>query len=75
MFNKLLHLINPNLNLLNRGGGGGVGLCGPRRILFKKNKGKQTKLIQQLVAYAINLPGELPFAESDSAAQLRYRRL
>ena len=32
MFSKFLHLINPNLNLLNRGGGGGgggVGLCGP----------------------------------------------
>ena len=22
--------MNPNLDLLNRGGGGGVGLCGPR---------------------------------------------
>ena len=29
VFDKLLHLINANINLLNRGGGGGVGLCGP----------------------------------------------
>ena len=29
VFSKFLHLINPNWNLLNRGGGGGVGLCGP----------------------------------------------
>ena len=32
MFSKLLHLINPNINSLNRGGGGGVGLCGPRLL-------------------------------------------
>ena len=30
VFDKFLHLINPNLDLLNRGGGGGVGLCGPK---------------------------------------------
>ena len=29
---KLLHLISPNSNLWNRGGGDGVGLCGPRYI-------------------------------------------
>ena len=29
VFSKFVHLINPNLDLLNRGGGGGMGLCGP----------------------------------------------
>ena len=29
VFSKFVHLINPNLHLLHRGGGGGVGLCGP----------------------------------------------
>ena len=33
VFSKFLHLINPNSNLLIRGGGGGVGLCGPRYTL------------------------------------------
>ena len=32
VFSKLLHLVNPNLRLLNRGGGGGVDLCGPGGI-------------------------------------------
>ena len=40
VFSKCLHLINPNLNLLNRGGGGGVGLCGPnlgRQVVHDDN--------------------------------------
>ena len=38
-------------------------------------KGKTNETNKLLVAYIVNLPGELPFAESDSTAQLRYRRL
>ena len=36
VFNKLLHLINPNLSLLKRGGGGGVGLFGPNTNITAK---------------------------------------
>ena len=53
MFSKCLHLINPNLYLLNRGGGGGVGLCGPSHY-FNVDINKQESLLI-IADYDINV--------------------